>query len=256
MTAGVRKAGEFCWINMLSPQPAAACEFFGPLLGWTFFEMPGMGFGVKVAGRDIGGLFDVVSPRTPNGTPPVIGVMVKVESADATAAKVRALGGKAENPFDIMQAGRMAVCHDPGGAQFDVWEPKNMPGTEVDSRFPGAPSWFETLTTGSAVNAKFYGDLFGWTYETMTAPGLMYTTFKRGAEPIAGMMEITPDMAAANVRPHWGVYFTVTDVDTAAREATKLGGTLFIPPRDIPAVGRFAGIASPQGVMFYVIKYG
>ena len=255
MTAGTRKAGEFCWINMLTPQPAEACEFFGKLLGWTFSEMPGMGFGVKVAGRDIGGLFDVVSPRTPNGTAPMIGVMVKVESADATAEKVRALGGKAEAPFDIMQAGRMAVCHDPSGAQFDVWEPKQMHGSEVDSRLPGAPSWFETLTTGSAVAAKFYSDLFGWSAETMTAPGLMYTTFKRAGEPIAGMMEITPDMAAANVRPHWGVYFTVTDVDAAARDATKLGGGLFIPPKDIPGVGRFAGIVSPQGVMFYTIKY-
>ena len=34
-----------------------------------------------------------------------------------------------------------------------------------------------------------------------------------------------------------------------------LGATVFLPAVDIPTVGRMAGIASPQGVMFYVIKY-
>jgi hypothetical protein len=28
-----------------------------------------------------------------------------------------------------------------------------------------------------------------------------------------------------------------------------------VPPRDIPGVGRFCGIVSPQGVVFYAIKY-
>ena len=27
----------------------------------------------------------------------------------------------------------MAVCFDPNGAQFDVWEPKKSPGTDVDT---------------------------------------------------------------------------------------------------------------------------
>jgi len=255
MTAGTRRAGQFCWINMLSPQPPQACDFFGKLLEWSFFEMPGMGFGVKVAGRDIGGIFDTVSPRTPSGTAPIIGVMVKVESADATAERVRALGGRAEDPFDILEAGRMAVCHDPNGANFDVWQPKKLHGTDVDSLLPGAPSWFETLTTDTGRAKAFYESLFGWTSETTDAQGFGYTTFKLGADPVAGMMQVTPEMAAARMQPHWGVYFTVTDVDTAAREAGKLGATICVPPRDIPGVGRFAGIISPQGVMFYVIRY-
>src|SRR5260221_6011133 len=124
MTERTRKAGDFCWINRLTPRSAEAREFFGKLLGWTYGEIPGMGHVVKVQGHDVGGLFDIDSPQTPPGTPPLIGVMVKVESADATAAKVTALGGKSMPAFDIMDAGRMAVCHDPNGAQFDLWESK------------------------------------------------------------------------------------------------------------------------------------
>jgi uncharacterized protein len=50
MATGRRKAGEFCWTNMLTPRPAAAMEFFSRLLGWTYFEIPGPGHGVRVGG--------------------------------------------------------------------------------------------------------------------------------------------------------------------------------------------------------------
>ena len=45
------------------------------------------------------------------------------------------------------------------------------------------------------------------------------------------------------------------DADAAAEEAVRLGATLCVPVQDIPGVGRFCGITSPQGVMFYVIRY-
>ena len=35
MAVGVRRPGEFCWINVLSPEPAKACDFFAKVLGWT-----------------------------------------------------------------------------------------------------------------------------------------------------------------------------------------------------------------------------
>jgi predicted enzyme related to lactoylglutathione lyase len=47
----------------------------------------------------------------------------------------------------------------------------------------------------------------------------------------------------------------VDDADEAARKATGLGGKLFVPPMDIPGIGRFCGIESPQGVKFYAIWY-
>ena len=253
MAAGTRKTGEFCWINMLTPQPAEARAFFGKLLGWTYVEMPGMGHSVQVGGRNIGGLFDLEGPNTPKGTPPLIGVMVKVESADAVCKKVTSLGGKAKPAFDVMDQGRMAVCTDPNGAEFDVWEPKKLLGTDVDSTLHGAPSWFETMTTDVNRAAAFYSGLFGWTKDVTPTPGSNYTTFTHGTTPVAGMMTITPQMG--KLRPHWGTYFTVKNADETAREAVDLGARLCVAPRDIPGIGRFCGITSPQGVTFYVIKY-
>jgi uncharacterized protein len=253
MTTGIRKTGTFCWINMLTPDSANARAFYGKLLGWTFVEMPGVGHAVQVGGHNIGGLFDLAAPNTPKGIPPCIGVMVKVDSADATCAKAKALGGTAKTPFDIADKGRMAECEDPNGAHFDLWEPMTMPGTDADSTLHGAPSWFESMTTDVGRATKFYAALFGWTPEIMPMPGFDYTTFKLGDEWVGGMMQITPQMG--NVPPHWAVYFTVNDADVTAREATELGATLCVPVQDIPNVGRFCGITSPQGVTFYVIKY-
>jgi hypothetical protein len=253
MRTGRRGAGEFCWINILSSQLSEAKSFFGALFGWTYVEMPGMGYRVQVGGREIGGLWDLANPGTPPGTPPGIGVMVKVDSADATVNKVISLGGKAKPAFDIMEQGRMAECFDPNGAQFDLWEPKRSHGADADSSLHGSPSWHETMTTDVARASAFYTSLFGWKAEVMPMEGFEYTSFKLGEEFVAGMMAITPEMGP--IPPHWAVYFTVDDVDRTVREALALGAASCVPAQDIPGVGRFSGLTSPQGVMFYVIKY-
>jgi predicted enzyme related to lactoylglutathione lyase len=253
MATRTRRNGEFCWINILSPDTARAREFFGALLGWTFGEIPGMGHTIMVGGSRIGGIFDVVDPRGGPPHPAGIGVMVKVENADATGAKIKTLGGKAQPAFDIADQGRMAVCHDPNGAQFDLWQAKKSAGTDVDGAVHGASSWFE-LATGDATGATaFYSELFGWT-PTVTSMGAFdYTSFSQGTDQVAGMMPILPEMGP--MPPHWAVYFTVSDPDAVARRAAELGGSVCVPPADIPQVGRFCGIVSPQGVMFYAIRY-
>jgi predicted enzyme related to lactoylglutathione lyase len=182
--------------------------------------------------------------------------MMKVESADAVADKVTSLGGQAKPAFDIMDQGRMAVCFDPNGAEFDVWQPKKGPGTDVDSTLHGAPSWFETLTTDVDRATAFYSGLFGWTPEPMESPALgliNYTVFKLGNAPVAGMLQITPQMG--NMPPHWATYFTVSDADQTLREALELGAKICVTMKEVPSVGRICGITSPQGVTFYVIEY-
>lgn len=253
MTTNIRAIGDFCWINILTPEPEAAKKFFSGLLGWTYGDLGGMGSSIKVDGKDIGGLFDLNSPQTPPGTKPVIGVMVKVEDADATAAKVKTLGGRANAPFDIGENGRMAACYDPNGANIDVWQPKREQASIADPSHHGAPSWYETYTPDVEAGKKFYSELFGWTANTMPMPGMDYTVFSLGEKMIAGMME--PHAGMEEIPPRWVTYFTVDDADATAKKAAELGGTVFVPPTDIPTVGRFCAVMSPQGVMFLAIKY-
>jgi len=253
MATGPRPIGAFCWINVLTPDIPASQAFFSRLLGWEFKEIPGMGHIITLDGHDVGGFWDLKHPNTPAGTPPGIGVMVRVESASATSARARTLGGRGEPPREIGPTGTMAELYDPVGANIDVWQAGASPGSTADPTRHGVPSWIENLTTDVKRAEQFYRDLFGWTSQTMPMPGMDYVVFSNAGAPVAGMMAITPEMGA--FPPHWGTYMTVDDVDAAAATVKKLGGKVMVEPQDIPTVGRFAAVASPQGVMFYVIKY-
>ena len=50
------------------------------------------------------------------------------------------------------------------------------------------------------------------------------------------------------------VYFNVADCDASFAKAQSLGGTVCVPPTDIPNVGRFAVMSDPQGAVFNIIK--
>ena len=62
-----------------------------------------------------------------------------VKKAESLGAKVLA------PPFDVMDAGRMAILQDPTGAVFEVWEAKNSIGAKILNE-PGALCWSELTT--------------------------------------------------------------------------------------------------------------
>jgi predicted enzyme related to lactoylglutathione lyase len=256
MTTGIRKNHEFCWINLMTGDAERARAFFAKLFGWTYGEMPGVlgGTLIKIGEHTAGAMMDLARAKMPPGTPPVIGLMVKVASADETVARINALGGRAEPAFDVLENGRMAMCTDPNGATFGVWQPKKETGIDVDSRAHGAPTWFETLTSDAARATKFYTELFGWKAEEQKpVPGMSYMLFKLGDLPVAGAMTLRPDMK--DVPPHWAMSFAVKNADDTARLAKELGGAICMPVQEIPGVGRFALVQSPQGVSFHLMEW-
>lgn len=252
MPTRLREPGEFCWINILTADVENAKAFFKAVLGWTFGEIPGMGWSIRVGPSLIGGLFDLGGPQTPPGASAGIGVMVKVDDADAAAARAKELGGDARPAIDLGAPGRMAELFAPDGAEIDVWEPRGMPGTDVDPLQPGAPSWFEAVTRDVDRSAAFYRGLFGWTSESALTGASGYIEFRCRGEMVAGLL---PTPEGLDLPPHWGVYITVKDVDAAAKLAGEIGGTVCLAPRDIPNVGRYASLRSPQGISFHVIHY-
>ena len=250
---GLRENNEFCWINVLTSRPEAEQRFFAELFGWTYAPMGGVpGFTIEVGGRAIGGMFDCDHPQTPKGTPPQIGVAVKIDNADDFCVRAAALGGHARPPMDVLDAGRMVVCHDPDGAQLDGWQPRKVQGTEVDGRAHGAPGWFQVVTRDADRAARFYTGLFGWQARVHPERG-GYTVFSHRGEDIGGMMPVVPEMGHAE--PHWSTWISVDDVDETARRITALGGKLCVQLHDIPDVGRFLAGTSPAGVPFHAIRW-
>ena len=119
----------------------------------------------------------------------------------------------------------------------------------------GAFSWAELITTDAKAAAKFYADLLGWTMEEMpqSLGEGTYTVAKNAGRVVGGIMDIPPQ--AKGAPPAWGMYITVDDVDAVAAKVEALGGSIKVPPMDIPNVGRFCWIVDPQGAVFAVITY-
>lgn len=254
MLSGPRRIGEFCWINVLTPASSEARAFFTAVLGWEYSEIPDFGGHlIKVGGHEIGGMWDTSSANMPPETPAGIGLMIRVEHADVISARANELGGLGKPAFDIGPTGRMAETFDPFKAEMDVWQAGTSPGMTADSMHHGVPSWIELATYETEKAGAFWSSLFGWTVKKMEMPDMDYSVFYAADRMVGGMMAITPEMGG--FPSHWAVYMTADDVDATAAKATALGATIFLPAVDIPTVGRMAGIASPQGVMFYVIKY-
>jgi uncharacterized protein len=74
-----------------------------------------------------------------------------------------------------------------------------------------------------------------------------------GDRGVAGMVDMrgrVPDEVPA----HWLAYFAVEDCDAAVATARANGGSVFVPPMDIPP-GRFSVLADPHGAIFAVITF-
>ena len=107
-----------CWVDTAQPDPEAAVAFYGGLFGWDLEDvMPPGSPGQYFMARLRGGAVAAIGSQ-PQGAPPmaVWNTYIWVESADEAAAKVRAAGGRVvAEPFDVLDAGRMAVVTDPEG---------------------------------------------------------------------------------------------------------------------------------------------
>jgi uncharacterized protein len=118
--------------------------------------------------------------------------------------------------------------------------------------------WYELMTTDADAAIAFYGQVVGWSaadHPNSTTPGGMrYTILSAGERGVAGILELDDSMKGAGMKPIWVGYIHVDDTDGAAERIKQAGGTIHVPPTDIPNVGRFAMAADPGGALFYVMK--
>jgi len=265
-----------CWVDTSQPDPDAAAAFYRDLFGWEVEDMMPPGseakyFVARIRGRDVAAIGSI-----PEAAPQMAtwNTYIWVDSADDTTAKAReAGGGVMMEPFDVMDAGRMAVLTDPEGAVFMLWQPNQHRGARVVNEHGSVN--FNGLNTRDVAGAKdFYGAVFGWTTldlggaEMWTLPG--YGDHLEKDDP--GIRERNAEFGGpsgfedvvATINPigddqpdtpaHWSVTFGVDDADATAAKAGELGGTVMVPPFDAPWV-RMSIISDPQGATFIASQF-
>ncbi|MFI7382237.1 VOC family protein [Streptomyces sp. NPDC049813] len=124
----VTQDGGLNWVELYTPDVAAAREFYGSALGWGTFdvEFPGGSYTtVNPAGQDENAMFGGIVPLDadpaeaqagPHWTP-----YIHVPDVDAAAEAAQRLGGTVRSgPVSMAGVGRLAKLADPSGAGFAV----------------------------------------------------------------------------------------------------------------------------------------
>lgn len=241
--------GTFSWADLSTTDQPAAKEFYTGLFGWEAEDMP-VGEGavysmMRLGGRNVAAISPQPEQQRAAGVPPMWNSYITVESADEAAEKAGKLGASVHaGPFDVMQAGRMAVIQDPQGAFFMVWEPKENIGAGLVNG-PGALSWNELATPDPPASASFYGDLFGWTARDIEDMPVQYMVVSVGERANGGIRAMGNDPSP----PHWLVYFGIDDLEAGLAKANELGGNVMAGPIDI-GIARIGIVQDPQGAVF------
>ncbi|MEW2142527.1 VOC family protein [Micromonospora vinacea] len=94
-------------------------------------------------------------------------------------------------------------------------------------------TWFEIGTDRPEDAERFYGELFGWTFEEQgsTSGGSYRVTGAGGDTGIGGAIR-----AIDGTSPNYAVFYAeVADVEETCRQAEAAGGQVLVPARTTPS---------------------
>lgn len=118
----------------------------------------------------------------------------------------------------------------------------------------GSWIWYELMTPDPAGAKAFYEEVIGWTI-TPGSPATNDYGFLSAPDGamVGGLLGLTADMTAHGARPCWLGYVGVDDCDAAAAAIAAAGGSILMPPNDVPMAGRIAMVADCCGAPFYIM---
>jgi predicted enzyme related to lactoylglutathione lyase len=234
--------GTFSWTDLSTSDPDGALRFYTGLFPWEAEDLPipegGVYTMLRLDGKDACAL-----SAAREGQMTAWLSYVTVDDVDEVTRRIGELGGTAHaEPFDVMEAGRMAVVQDPTGAVFALWQPRDNIGAKIVNG-PGALSMNQLNTSDPERAQEFYSQLFGWRAERVDGGDQPYWGLYNRERLNGGMMQLPPEMGAPS---HWLVYFGTDDIDAAADYIGQAGGKVMVPKTAVPA-GEFLVAQDPQG---------
>ncbi len=125
-------------------------------------------------------------------------------------------------------------------------------------RLHGKIVWHDLLTNDPAASKRFYGELFGWKFESVggiagLSSNTAYSLIRHNGRLIGGMI----DTKALNNRTdisQWIIVMSVDDIDAAAQSFVDNGGSILTPPRDLQRRGRIAVVQDPAGALLALLE--
>jgi predicted enzyme related to lactoylglutathione lyase len=116
----------------------------------------------------------------------------------------------------------------------------------------GAPAWADAALPDLAAGQRFYGELFGWTFQDQGEQFGHYTMALRDGKNAAALMAtMDPSMPTA-----WNVHLAATDAERTAERIREAGGQIVFGPDAVGDVGVMLAGTDPGGSFFGVWQPG
>ena len=118
--------------------------------------------------------------------------------------------------------------------------------------------WHELMSPEPDRSEEFYNQVAGVAVMPL-GEDEPYLLLLADGQPVGGVAGPRPgasDWPSGGPQAHWIAYFGSDDIDAAVRKAEALGGTVLLPPIDVPGMGRATVIRDPHGATFGLFQPG
>ncbi|GGR91506.1 hydrolase [Streptomyces humidus] len=110
----------------------------------------------------------------------------------------------------------------------------------------GVPCWVDAQLPDVDAGRRFYGELFGWTFEERREDHGDSVWALLDGEPVAALAH----KADGRMPTVWTVYFATPDAEATARRIRAAGGQLVTAPTPVGGLGVAALAADPEAAVF------
>jgi len=143
------------------------------------------------------------------------------------------------NSSRLLVVAMLAGCSTTGGPDISHMSFSDEP-------LVGKFVWYDLITDDAEAARRFYGALFGWTFEETTGPnGNDYVLVRSDGVYIGGIVA-RPDPPDGAEVSRWLPYVSVADVDASVEGAVSGRGEVVVAPLDV-RLGRVSVIVDPEG---------
>lgn len=246
--------GRFGWYDLMTPNPTAAVDFYGSVVGYGTQVWSGAGkpYTMWLSGQQpVGGVMELPEEARAMGAPPHWIGYVIVRDVEASTAQVEGLGGRVYRaPADIPTVGRFSIVADPSGAVVALFQATGSPMAPRSGEHVGEVAWHELTSTDPEAAWGFYSALLGWekTESMDMGPEMgVYQMYGRDGKTLGGYMKAPPSWQGPSA---WLYYTNVARISTAVETLKAKGGKMIHGPHQVPT-GDWVGVAmDPQGAVF------
>ena len=250
------RIGKLIFVQLVTPDIAAAKQFYGELFGWTFRDIQAGGTKYAEAFLDGRLLAEIIHKQVPASEHRQPAWLSFFAVGDIDAARKVALQHGAKvlfEPHSVPDRGREAVFADPQGAVFAVLASSSGDPPDVLAA-PGEWIWSSLITSDPDTDAAFYQTLFDYeVFELPASPGAQHLLLASDNYARASANTLPANKPKAH--PHWLNYARVEDTVKMTAKVVALGGRVLVEPRVDRHGGKVAVVADPLGAPFGLLEW-